>query len=43
MSNKEIYSRTLGFSIGRLLYDILAFLIMGVLGVGGLHDRREGV
>ena len=34
MSNKEIYSRALGFSIRRLLYDILAFLIMGVLGVG---------
>ena len=39
MSNKEIYSRTLGFSIRRLLYDILAFLARR----GGLHDRREGV
>ena len=35
MTNKEIYSRTLGFSVRRLLFDILAFIIMGALIVGG--------
>ncbi len=35
MTNREIYSRTLGFSVRRLLFDILAFIIMGALIVGG--------
>ena len=35
MSNKEIYSRTLGFSVRRLLYDILAFIVLGALSIAG--------
>ena len=35
MTNKEIYSRTLGFSVRRLLFDILAFAIMAALTVAG--------
>ena len=34
MSNKEIYSRTLGFSVRRLLYDILAFIVLGATALG---------
>ena len=41
MSNKEIYKKTLTFSIHRFLYDIFAFLLLGVLVTGGfmLVDR----
>ena len=35
MTNKEIYSRTLGFSVRRLLFDILAFIIMILLAAAG--------
>ena len=35
MTNKEIYSRTIGFSVRRLLYDFLAFIVLGALSVGG--------
>ena len=35
MTNKEIYSRTIGFSWRRLLYDFLTFAILGVLSVAG--------
>ena len=35
MTNKEIYSKTIKFSIFRLLYDIVAFLILAALTVGG--------
>ena len=35
MTNKEIYSRTIGFSIRRLLYDLLTFAILGALSVAG--------
>lgn len=31
MDNKQIYKRTLGFSVRRLWWDILAFVIFGVL------------
>ncbi|MBQ3270241.1 MAG: hypothetical protein IJH09_10005 [Clostridia bacterium] len=41
MTNKEIYSRTLGFSVRRLLFDILAFLIMGALIVGGYYIAEK--
>ena len=35
MSNKEIYSKTLGFSLRRLLFDVLAFAGIGLLGLIG--------
>ena len=35
MSNKEIYSKTLGFSLRRLLFDVLAFVAIAVLGLIG--------
>ncbi len=35
MNNKQIYKATLGFSIRRLLWDFLAFLILGGLSFGG--------
>ncbi len=35
MQNKEIYKRTLGFSVRRLMWDALAFLILIVLGGAG--------
>ena len=35
MNNKEIYQKTLGFSVRRLLWDILAFLILAVLTGAG--------
>ena len=35
MTNKEIYQRTIKFSIYRLIYDILAFAILAVLSIGG--------
>lgn len=41
MSNKEIYSRTLGFSVRRLLYDILAFAILGALAVAGFFIAKK--
>ena len=31
MNNREIYQKTVGFSIRRLLWDIAAFLILAVL------------
>ena len=35
MNDKEIYQKTLGFSIRRLLWDILAFVILAVIAGGG--------
>ncbi|MDO5108236.1 MAG: hypothetical protein Q4D39_08160 [Coriobacteriaceae bacterium] len=35
MTNKEIYSKTISFSVFRLLYDILAFALLAALTVGG--------
>ena len=35
MNNKEIYQKTVGFSIRRLLWDIAAFLILAVLAGAG--------
>ena len=35
MTNKEIYSKTLSFSVFRLLYDILAFAALAALAIGG--------
>ena len=35
MNNKEIYQKTLGFSIRRLLWDIAAFLILAALAGAG--------
>ena len=35
MTNKEIYSKTLSFSVFRLLYDILAFAALAALTIGG--------
>ena len=40
MTNKEIYSRTLGFSVRRLLFDILAFVLMAVLAAAGYAVRE---
>ncbi len=41
MTNKEIYQKTIGFSIRRLLWDIFAFLILAVLvGAGFLLAER---
>ena len=41
MTNKEIYKRTLVFSLKRLLFDILSVLLLAALGAGGffLADR----
>ena len=41
MTNKEIYKKTLTFSLHRLLYDLLAFLLLGAMGAAGflLMDR----
>ncbi len=35
MTNKEIYKRTLTFSVRRLLFDLLAFLALGALSAAG--------
>ena len=35
MTNSEIYKKTLTFSFGRFLVDLLSFLILGGLSVGG--------
>ena len=35
MDNKQIYKATLCFSIRRILWDILAFLIWGALAAAG--------
>ncbi len=35
MTNKEIYKATLVFSVRRLLYDIVCFLVLGLLAGGG--------
>ena len=35
MNNKEIYQKTIGFSIRRLLWDIAAVLVLVILTVGG--------
>ena len=35
MTNKEIYSKTISFSVFRLLYDILAFAALAALAIGG--------
>ncbi len=32
MNNKEIYSKTIGFSLRRLLWDFMAFLVLAALG-----------
>ncbi len=44
MTDKEIYVRTLGFSVRRLLFDILAFAIMAALVAAGffIADRLSG-
>ena len=41
MTNKEIYSRTLGFSVRRLLFDILAFVLMAVLAAAGFFIAEK--
>lgn len=41
MTNKEIYSRTIGFSVRRLLFDILAFVIMAVLAAAGFFIAEK--
>ena len=43
MNNKEIYRKTLCFSVRRLLWDIAAFLILAVLAGGGflLADKMS--
>ena len=41
MTNKEIYQKTIGFSIRRLLWDIFAFLVLAILvGIGFLLAER---
>ena len=35
MNNKEIYRKTIGFSIRRLLWDIAAFLVVAALAGAG--------
>ena len=35
MNNKEIYQKTVGFSIRRLLWDLAAFLILAALAGAG--------
>ena len=41
MTNKEIYSLTIGFSVRRLLFDILAFVIMAVLAAAGFFIAEK--
>ena len=41
VTNKEIYSRTLVFSVRRLLYDILAFVIMALLVATGFFIAEK--
>lgn len=41
MTNKEIYSRTLGFSVRRLLFDILAFVLMAMLSAAGFFIAEK--
>ena len=41
MSNKEIYSKTLGFSLRRLLFDVLAFAAIGLLGLIGFFITEK--
>lgn len=41
MTNKEIYSLTIGFSVRRLLFDILAFVIMAALAVAGFFIAEK--
>ena len=35
MTNREIYRKTIGFSIRRLLWDMMAFILMAGLAGGG--------
>lgn len=35
MDNKEIYKKTIGFSVRRLAWDVLSFIGLGILGAGG--------
>ena len=35
MDNKEIYRKTMGFSLCRLVWDLLAFVLVGGLMVAG--------
>lgn len=35
MTNKEVYQKTLSFSLRRLLYDILSFLLLGAFAAAG--------
>ncbi|MBQ8136623.1 MAG: hypothetical protein IJ174_04240 [Clostridia bacterium] len=37
MTNKEIYQKTLTFSVRRLLFDLGGFLLLGILAVGGFY------
>ena len=41
MTNKEIYKKTLTFSVGRFLFDILSFVILGGLSVGGFFLAKQ--
>lgn len=41
MTNKEIYSCTIGFSVRRLLFDILAFVIMAALAAAGFFIAEK--
>ena len=41
MTNKEIYQKTLTFSVGRFLFDILSFVILGGLSVGGFFLAKQ--
>ncbi len=41
MTNKEIYSCTIGFSIRRLLFDILAFVIVAALTAAGFFIAEK--
>jgi len=41
MTNKEIYSLTIGFSVRRLLFDILAFVIMAALAAAGFFIAEK--
>lgn len=44
MNNKEIYRKTIGFSVRRLVWDILAFILLGALTLGGFYiaDKTAG-
>ena len=44
MTNREIYQKTLSFSLRRALFDILAFLVLGALTFGGflLMEKLSG-